>query len=380
MRLWVVLLTIMTILFSCGEKNKFILNGTIKGINKDKIVLGTFDMASMSVIGIDTTEVNDGRFSFKREFLKTSNYSLKLINADVIISAVLENGKISLTADINDVERNYIHDVKFKGAVNQALLDRFLKMKEEILKQDKYGYCKEIAEKLKGAKLHDESAALNEKLNQLAPNLEKEVNKAKLDLIRNNIEKYFVSQVFPFVKQFASIEEIKELYALLPEESKKNERVVNVMKSIQAKERIQPGKEAPDFNLKTPEGKEFSLSDLKGKYVLVDFWASWCKPCRMSFPHMKELYAKYQTKGFEILGVTNDNNHKAWIKAINDDEIPWINVADEFPGKYTPARVISDYGMDFLPSTVLIDPNGIIIAKLLHGHELDDKLQEIFGF
>ncbi len=113
---------------------------------------------------------------------------------------------------------------------------------------------------------------------------------------------------------------------------------------------------------------------------MVDFWASWCKPCRASFPHMKELYKKYHAKGFEILGVTNDSNHKAWKKAIKNDEIPWLNVADEFPVNSAPARVISEYGMDYLPSTVLIDKDGIIIAKLLHGNELDQKLKEIFGF
>lgn len=94
---------------------------------------------------------------------------------------------------------------------------------------------------------------------------------------------------------------------------------------------------------------------------------------------MKDLYKKYHAKGFEILGVTNDTNHKAWKKAIKDDGIPWLNVADEFPIKHSPARVISEYGMDYLPSTVLIDKEGVIIAKLLHGHELDDKLKEIFG-
>lgn len=367
-------------LFSCGEKNEFILNGTIKGVTKDKIVLGTFDKSSMTEIGIDTVEVNHGRFSFKRKSLKTSYYSLKLINADVMMGVILENGEITLSADINDAERNYIRNVKLEGAINQGLVDQFHNMKEAMLKQDKYASCKAIAEQLKKATSHDEFEELNEKLNKLAPDLEKEVNKAKMELLRNNIDKYFVPQVFPFIKQIASIEEIKELYALLPEETKNDESVLRVKKDIEAKERIQVGKEAPDFTLKTPQGTALSLSSLKGKVVLIDFWASWCKPCRASFPHMKELYKKYHAKGFEILGVTNDTNHKAWTKAIENDEIPWLNVADEFPVNPAPARVISEYGMDYLPSTVLIDKDGIIIAKLLHGHELDDKLKEIFGF
>jgi alkyl hydroperoxide reductase subunit AhpC len=95
---------------------------------------------------------------------------------------------------------------------------------------------------------------------------------------------------------------------------------------------------------------------------------------------MKDLYQKYHSKGFEVLGVTNDTNHNAWKKAIKDDGILWLNVADEFPKEHSPAKVISEYGMDYLPSTVLIDREGIIIAKLLHGDELDKKLEELFGF
>jgi len=379
MRLLIGLLTIAA-LFSCSEKNEFTLSGNIKGVNTDKIVLVAYDRASMSEIGIDTVEVKNGNFSFKQKSLETSNYMLKLLNANVMMGAILENGTISLSADIKDAKHNYIQKIKLDGAVNQTLFDQFLNMKEEILKQDKYTACKEIAEKIKATDSHDEYEALSGELNKLAPELEKEVKTAQLKLVRNNINMYFVAQVFPFIKDLVSVEEFNELYALLPENAKSEDGVIRVKKDFEAKERIQPGKVAPDFTLKTPEGIELSLSSLKGKVVLVDFWASWCKPCRASFPHMKELYAKYQPKGFEILGVTNDSNHKAWKKAIKSDEISWLNVADEFPVKHTPARVISEYGMDYLPSTVLIDKDGIIIAKLLHGDELDQKLKEIFGF
>ena len=377
MRLLVALLCIAA-LFSCSEKNKFILNGTIKGVKNDKIVLGTYQ--DNKIIGIDTVDVVDGRFSFKRNTLETSNYSLKLIKADVNMGAILENGKISLIADIKDADRGYIQKLSLTGATNQNLADRFFNMQFELLKDEKYANASEIAEKLKSVKSKEEYAELTKKLNILAPNLEEDVKKAQLNLIKANIDKYFVTQFFWMLQRITTAEEIKKIYAQLPEESKKAERVVNVMNDIKIKESIQPGKVAPDFTLKTPDGKDISLSDLRGQYVLVDFWASWCKPCRASFPHMKELYKKYHAKGFEILGVTNDTNHKAWKKAIKDDGIPWLNVADEFPVKGKTAKVITAYGMDYLPSTVLIDKDGVIIAKLLHGDELDHKLEELFGF
>lgn len=364
-------------LFSCGEKHQFILNGTVKGVKNDRIILSA--MAGREFVAIDTTEVMNGKFHFERKQLKTSNYAFKIIDANVSMGAILENGNISLHADLKDARRGYIQKMEITGAINQALVDKFNNMKFEILSAEKYANAADIAAKIKKSKDHDEYVELNKKLNILAPNLEEEVQAAQLKLVKENIDQYFVTQVFWMLQGITSDDIIKGIYAQLPEESKKTERVANVMKDIKIKESIQPGKIAPIFTLKTPEGKDLSLADLKGKVVLVDFWASWCKPCRASFPHMKELYEQYHAKGFEILGVTNDTNHKAWTKAIKDDGIPWLNVADEFPVKHSTAKVISEYGMDYLPSTVLIDREGVIIAKLLHGHELDDKLKEIFG-
>ncbi|MCY1633442.1 redoxin domain-containing protein [Marinifilum sp. D737] len=371
---------LVTALFSCGEKNKFILKGHIKGIKNDRVVLAAFDRSSRTVRGIDTVEVLDGRFTFKKPSLKVDAYMIQLLDSKLSLGAILENGEITLGADIKDAQHGYIQKLSLSGAKNQALVERFQGMKDEIFNQDKYSKYKELASKLRSAKDHDEYVEINEKIKQLAPNLENEVKTAQLDLIKNNIDQFFVVQVFPSLTNIASLEHIKELYTLLPESSKQHANVVEMMEDIKIKESIQAGKVAPDFTLKSPEGKDVSLSDLRGKYVLIDFWASWCKPCRASFPHMKELYEKYHKKGFEILGVTNDSNHKAWKKAIKDDEIPWLNVADEFPKNPAPARVISEYGMDYLPSTVLIDKEGVIIAKLLHGDELDKKLEELFGF
>ncbi len=97
------------------------------------------------------------------------------------------------------------------------------------------------------------------------------------------------------------------------------------------KRSLQPGQLAPDFTLLKPDSSTFKLSSLRGKYVLLDFWASWCVPCRKAIPHWKELYAKYQPKGFEILGITNDSRWKDWFKALEEEKCHGCRWQDEFP-------------------------------------------------
>ena len=138
-----------------------------------------------------------------------------------------------------------------------------------------------------------------------------------------------------------------------------------------------PGAQAPEIDLPTPEGPNFKLSSLRGKVVLIDFWASWCGPCRRANPHVVTLYNKYHAKGFDILGVSLDKDKASWIKAIATDGLKWHQVSDL---KYWQSAAGRTYGVGSIPHTVLIDREGKIIATGLRDASLDAKLKEIFGF
>ncbi|MBK6830094.1 MAG: TlpA family protein disulfide reductase [Flavobacteriales bacterium] len=136
------------------------------------------------------------------------------------------------------------------------------------------------------------------------------------------------------------------------------------------------GSAAPEITQQTPEGGTFSLSQLRGKVVLVDFWASWCRPCRIENPNVKRVYDRFKGKGFEILGVSLDRDHASWLKAIKDDGLPWKHVSDL--GFWNNAAA-QEYGVSSIPYTVLVDRDGNIIEKGLRGEDLEAKLAGLLG-
>ncbi len=137
---------------------------------------------------------------------------------------------------------------------------------------------------------------------------------------------------------------------------------------------LQPGNIAPDFTLLRPDSSSFTLSSTRGSYVLIDFWASWCVPCREAIPHWKDVYGKYHDKGFKIVGVTNDIRWSDWFKALDVEQLPWIQVADDFPVKNMPARVAELYMIPHLPTYVLLDKEGRVILHEATKAQIDDRL------
>lgn len=152
-------------------------------------------------------------------------------------------------------------------------------------------------------------------------------------------------------------------------------RVVNQFREeVEKLKRLAVGQAAPEIIAYTPNNKTVKLSDFRGKYTLVDFWASWCVPCRKENPNLVKLYNTYKDKGFDIFGVSLDNNPGSWMRAIDEDHLVWTNVSDL---KAWSSDLIIDYRIKAIPSSVVVDPEGLILAKNLRGKELEDFLQSI---
>jgi thiol-disulfide isomerase/thioredoxin len=179
--------------------------------------------------------------------------------------------------------------------------------------------------------------------------------------------------------------ELEQAYNHLSETYKHTSYAKAVASKIEAGKATAIGKIAPDFMKKDVNGNPFQLSSLKGKYVLVDFWGSWCGPCRASHPHLKEVYAKYKDKGFEILGIANEKNAEiekakaAWTEAIGKDGVTWKQVLNNDGGEQPDVTKL--YGIEGYPTKLLLDKEGKVIVKWvgMESTELDAKLKEIFG-
>lgn len=168
----------------------------------------------------------------------------------------------------------------------------------------------------------------------------------------------------------------RELLADAGESFKANSNVKRIIDRLESLEKVEVGKKFSDFTLKDPEGKEVSLSDYagQGKYVLIDFWAAWCGPCRREMPYVVDAYDKYKSKGFEVVGVSFDETHEEWTQGIKDLNITWPQMSDL---KYWESPVVDQYAIVGIPHTILLDREGTIIEKDLRGDELEVKLAEL---
>ncbi|MHA8051583.1 peroxiredoxin family protein [Aquirufa sp. ROCK-SH2] len=188
----------------------------------------------------------------------------------------------------------------------------------------------------------------------------------------SNLVALWATNFLPQDTEMATLEEIGNRFR----QSRPNHpQVKPFLENLKRLKGANQGSEAPEIALPTPTGEILALSSLKGKYVLIDFWASWCGPCRQENPNVVKTYAKYKDKGFEIFGVSLDKDKAAWLRAIENDKLVWKHVSDL---QYWNSVGAQAYGVNSIPMTFLLDPTGKIVAKGLRGPALEQYLANIF--
>jgi len=290
------------------------------------------------------------RTGFDAKALLVANENISLVAKDSIAHAVISGSAVNAE---NDKVTAYLHPIYSKCDT----LNKEFAAQPEAKKQDR---------------------AYIQTLEDRAKVIEKEIYAAKMAYIEKNADQYMALMAFNSLlgPDFNAIE-MEKVFGGLNESLRTSYFGKQVSAKIQTMKKTQEGVEATDFSQPDVDGKMVKLSDYRGKYVLLDFWASWCAPCRRENPNLVKAYGQYKDKGFEILGVSMDKaaDKAKWLKAIEDDKLIWKQVGD-LKGWDNEAGVL--YEIKAIPMNFLIDPNGKIIGKYLRGEELDKKLAEIF--
>ena len=334
----------------------------------------------------DTVEMKGGAFTFTDKLETPMNVVIQVCPEGGLPAAlgfIAENKPIRVEADWNKVVDQYgyrsFQETAVEGSRNEEVARELNSVYGNIKARPEYAPLARLTPELYQS---DKEAyeQLEAETEELSARLQAEVSRECIRLILEHRDVEAVGTTLMMQMRDLSYEHLDSIYNALAPNVQESPFMVDVREELAARKRVQPGMPAPDFTLQTPDGGTLSLSDLRGKYVILDFWASWCAPCRAAFPAMKEIYAQYKDKGLEILGISNDSRREDWLRALEQDQLPWKSVVDEFPAEgFGTARVISMYAVSYLPTLILIDPDGKIVGTLDGEPAVKAKLAEIFG-
>ncbi|HPQ08938.1 MAG TPA: redoxin domain-containing protein [Bacteroidia bacterium] len=361
-----------SILFSACNKqnNASYLSGEIKEGKGKKIYLDQLN--SQSAVTVDSALIDEkGHFEFVNFKPSLNFYRIRIEPQNFSILILDSTDKVTLIADVNNLA-----DAKISGsAETDAFLDfnnTSKKYKKQIDSLQQY-FQSEIM------KNPNDSSKINQLKTDIDKVYQEIVSKWQFELAqkakqyKDKFASIIALQMLPPQNYLDVYQEIdKSLGNKYP-----NHPMVQMLHKIVAQQSaLSAGSPCPEIALPDPNGKEIRLSSFRGKVVLIDFWASWCKPCRAEMPNVVALYKKYKNKGFEIFGVSLDKDKENWVQAIKEDDITWPQVSDL---KFWNSEAVALFNVEAIPYTVLVDKEGKIIAKGLRGADLENAVKKALG-
>ena len=374
-------LTLGGLLASCGqqaEKGSFKISVHLSNAPLGPVFLEELTLKEVKVA--DTTSLKDasGKFTLKGTVPEQGLYRIRFGNSKYILLA-LDAGDMKIEGDYDQLEK-----INIKGSEASAALQQLLAEANE--KGQALTMEMRAVDSLHNANIPD--SVLQEKVKALQ---QKEADMQQSFISYAEKTPYPANAVFALsmVNDPSALIQQKQVIGNIEKKFPENSLVHSLGARLTEIEQqagaasggdeenmtaVKVGDMAPDFSLPDPSGKKISLSSFRGKYVLVDFWASWCKPCRMENPNVVKAYQQYKNKNFTILGVSLDKKKEAWVEAIQADGLAWNHVSDL---KFWDSAVVPLFGINGIPTNFLLDPQGKVIAANLRGDALEQKLQEV---
>jgi peroxiredoxin len=336
--------------------------GNIQGLKDKKVIL--FRYIDKDWQPVDTVNSSNGTFTFSGRVEIPEMYKIEVVDTLSPIPIFIDNNEINMVGNLDSLQNCKIAGSK----VNEEYETFWGAQKVYSLRMDSLSMIRKMAAESKDFK----------KQTMIESSMEALWN-GQIESIRKYVFKNRSSVVSAYLawSRLASnsdFTQLKTITASLDTTLNKSVYVKLLKEYMAVLKKVEIGQPAIDFTMNTPLGKPVKLSSFYGKYLLVDFWASWCSPCRGENPNVVKTYKKYKNKGFAILGVSFDQEKDSWLKAIKDDKLIWTQVSD-LKGWSCEAGKL--YAIRSIPSNVLIDPKGIIIAKNLEGGSLEKKLKEV---
>jgi peroxiredoxin len=361
---WIIVAACM--LHACKPHAGYIISGELADADGLKIVLKKRS-ADADPVRIDSCIIAKGKFRMKG-IVEYPEYCELYVGDNGPLRLFVENSIINIAVDLKNMQNSEVTGSEendlFVGFNNQMA----------VFEQN----VKQVNDNYMSLKLSDETDVEKEKecIAQMDTIRQQRIDYMKLfaNVHPNSIVTALI--VYSNLSYYVLPEEMEYYANGFDEINSQSPWVQGIREKANAVGRLAIGQSFVDIQLTSPDGEEIALSDYAGKdkYVLVDFWASWCRPCRIANPKIVKLYNKYKDKGFEIIGVSLDRDKAEWTKAIEDDALTWIHISDL---KFWQSKGARLYAINSIPFTVLLDKDGAILAKGLDADELEKKLAEL---
>jgi len=372
------IVTIVALIISCNKAgdNEYIISGTIKGIANGKTVTLEKQDETGQLKTIATVKIQNGKFSIKGSAKEPEIHLLQVETVQGKVPLILENGDIDVVVDKDSIQKS-----TSTGTYNN---DEFAKFNTDAQKIQKDLQKKMMKfqtanmQKMQDAQKNKDTAAIN--------NLMKEyqtIQKSGMDfyiVYAENHPKALISALIVdsmLNDPEVDLKRVKKIFNNFDADLKKLKPSKSIKTKLDAIEKpqtklgVEVGSIAPDFSAPNPEGKTISLKESLGKVTIVDFWASWCSPCRAENPSVVKIYNQFHSKGLNIISVSLDKDATKWKEAIAKDQLTWPQVSNL---KYWQEPIALTYDVKSIPATFLLDASGKVVAKDLRGEELTAKI------